>query len=181
MIIFVCCCLLLLLLLLLFLLLFGSSCQLVCCRSLIHSFCFFSHILVFVFLGLFLFLLFLSSPPISRKKKTQSERDGLQVEISQLRSELAGTSSDMQELQGRLATCEDQLQVTKTKTISDQTKHKHQAASLSDSMRKLQSQLEQTRSLLDTVQQQREMLKNDNQNLRSELDTMYKQRANGGL
>jgi hypothetical protein len=31
------------------------------------------------------------------------------------------------------------------------------------------------------VQQQREMLKNDNQNLRSELDTMYKQKANGGL
>ncbi len=87
----------------------------------------------------------------------------------------------MQELQGRLATCEDQLQVTRTKTFSDQTKHKHQAASLSESMRKLQSQLEQTRSLLDTVQQQREMLKNDNQDLRSELDTMYKQRANGGL
>ena len=48
-------------------------------------------------------------------------------------------------------------------------------------MRKLQNQLEQTRALLETVQQQREGLKDSNQELRNELDMLYKQKANGRL
>ena len=114
-------------------------------------------------------------------KQTTSDRDGLMVELSSLRRELTGTASDTQDLSQRLATCEDELQSTRTKTFSESTKHKHQSASLTETMRKLQNQLEQTRSLLETVQKQREMLKTDNLNLRTELDTMYKQRTDGGL
>ena len=56
-------------------------------------------------------------------KQTTSDRDGLMVELSSLRRELTGTASDTQDLSQRLATCEDELQPTRTKTFSESTKH----------------------------------------------------------
>lgn len=110
-----------------------------------------------------------------------SERDALNVELLSLRRELSGSASDLSDQQERCRVLENELQKTKTNTFSESTKHKHQAASLAESIRKLQSQLEQTRHLLDTVQQQREGLKLNNQELRNELDSLYKQKSNGGL
>lgn len=112
-------------------------------------------------------------------KGMTSERDGINVELIGLRRELSGSATDMADQQERLRMLEDELQKTKTKTFTESTKHKHQAASIGETMRKLQHQLEQTRGLLDTVQQQREGLKTSNHELRNELDSLYKQRSGG--
>ena len=113
---------------------------------------------------------------IDLKTKT-TERDELMMELNTLRRELNETSNDTRDMTDKLNHCEDELQMYKTKLLSNETKNKHQSNSLNDTMNKLQNQLEQTRLLLDTVQQQREMLKNDNSELRNELDTLYKQKT----
>ena len=114
-------------------------------------------------------------------KTMTSEKDALNVELSSLRRELGGSAGDLSDQQNRLRVLEDELQQTRTRSFKESTKHKHQAASLAETMRKLQNQLEQTRALLETVQQQREGLKDSNQELRNELDMLYKQKANGRL
>ena len=56
---------------------------------------------------------------------------------------------------------------------AEQANYKQQVASLYTTMRGLQSQLDQTKRLLGTMQQQREMAKKENEQLKRELAEFY--------
>ena len=112
-------------------------------------------------------------------KTTESDRDALRVQVKALRRELGEQAAESSEQQRRLAALENEAAGLRSQVSADSVKYKNQAHSLADSMKKLQTQLEQTKKLLATVQEQREMLKTSNAELREELDALYKSRTSG--
>ena len=112
-------------------------------------------------------------------KTTGSDRDALRVQVKALRRELGEQAAESSEQQRRLAALEHESTELRTQASADAAKYKNQAHSLADSMKKLQSQLERTKKLLATVQEQREMMKTTNAELREELDAVYKSRTSG--
>ena len=126
---------------------------------------------------------FLAWKPVHRieldLKTTESDRDALRVQVKALRRELGEQAAESSEQQRRLAALENEAAGLRSQVSADSVKYKNQAHSLADSMKKLQTQLEQTKKLLATVQEQREMLKTSNAELREELDALYKSRTSG--
>ncbi len=113
----------------------------------------------------------------AESKATAADRNALRVQVESLQHELAGSSAEASELQRKLTAIEEEQQQMRTRASSESAQYKNQAASMNNSMRKLHEQLEQTKKLLDTVQQQRQMLSGANAQLRQELDSIYKARA----
>ena len=99
-------------------------------------------------------------------KRVTTERD-------QLRRDVQSQADEVKRLQNDLIKRENEYRQNLQKEKSNQGKYKNQVLDISDSFRKLQSQLNQTKSLLNTVQEQRKLLNDDNANLRRELDSIY--------
>jgi chromosome segregation ATPase len=99
-------------------------------------------------------------------KRATTERD-------QLRRDVQSQADEVKRLQNDLIKRENEYRQNLQKEKSNQGKYKNQVLDISDSFRKLQSQLNQTKSLLNTVQEQRKLLNDDNANLRRELDSIY--------
>lgn len=110
-------------------------------------------------------------------RTTESDRDASRVQVKALRRELGEQAAESSGLQQRLSTLEDELALLRNRSSADSAMHRNNAQSLSDSMKQLERQLTQTKSLLSTVQEQRAMLKEANAQLREELDSVYKSRA----
>ncbi len=99
-------------------------------------------------------------------KRIVGERD-------QLRRDIQSQADEVKRLQSDLIKRENEYRQDLQKEKANQGKYKRQVLDISDSFRKLQFQLNQTKSLLNTVQEQRKLLNDDNANLRRELDNIY--------
>ena len=95
------------------------------------------------------------------------------AERNQLRRDIETQGDELNRLQADMMKTENEYRKNLEQEKSNQGKYKNQMLEMSDSFRKLQSQLNQTKLLLNTVQEQRKLLNDDNANLRRELDNIY--------
>ena len=112
------------------------------------------------------------------KAKTGIDRMSIDMkritaERNQLRRDIETQGDELNRLQADMMKTENEYRKNLEQEKSNQGKYKNQMLEMSDSFRKLQSQLNQTKLLLNTVQEQRKLLNDDNANLRRELDNIY--------
>ena len=115
----------------------------------------------------------------SENSKMSGQMSQIDARCKSLSQELSRFTSENNSLREKIEQQETMRNTRESTEKAEQTNYKQQVASLYTTMRGLQSQLEQTKKLLSTVQQQREMSQQENEELKRELATYYNSGGDG--
>ena len=110
-----------------------------------------------------------------------TQRDALQAERVMMQKMMADTTSSVARLQKENQDAADRARDAAAKERDAQRAHDKKLMDLTETVRNYESQLAQTKNLLNIVQEQRRQLQTDNTGLRSELDGILRKSLAGEL
>ena len=115
----------------------------------------------------------------SELRSAITQRDALQAERTMMQKMMSDTTDSVARLQRENRDAAERAREASVKERDAQKSYDRKLADLTETVRDYESQLAQTKNLLNIIQEQRKQLQDDNASLRAELDGILRKSLNG--